>query len=579
MEAQWPRERMPGSHQPPISSRRPSSPTSSAVAAWMWPARSPRRGGRASTFVRTTDGPSPGDGVGVGDMCASLANTCTRRKLLYVIFCYNSVARLDAPGGEDSTPISPFALGARELSGDRVGSAPGDREHHVARLLSGLDVAVGLDDVVERVRPVDYRSECRISERGPDGCDVPASVQWQRESDPAPAPEPSRHRQAQVREAWTELGGHVVPAISEEALTSPERRLADSVEHEVEVGSGGGVVLRRVVDDPGRTKTSHEVEVLGGGYRRDDGAAGDEKLHGCRADRARRPVDQYLLAGPDVCTLDVGKGVVGTLGARRCFRLRNSVRDGADGGRHGHGEVLAVPAQATVVEAEDVVAGLDPTDRGPDHFYLAGERRSEYGTAGMPQPIHEPDRRSGGRAADAAVGAVDGRGDDPYQQLVLARRRRLHRLDRHDIGTAVRPTHGSSHGRTVARASATRGVGFRPRCPCAAYSSGVCGAGGSVMATTAPQGVPRLGATGREACARRPPARALGDRATSWSGQLAGGQPLLGLVHGPPVSRFPVHQVSVAARAYRPRGGGMAGARQLDQGPTPPTLSGVMRST
>src|SRR5919106_2126286 len=81
---------MPGSHQPPISSRRPSSSTSSAVAAWMWPASSPSRADRSSTSVRTTDGPSLG--VGVADMCASLANTCTQHKLLYLIFCCSSVA-------------------------------------------------------------------------------------------------------------------------------------------------------------------------------------------------------------------------------------------------------------------------------------------------------------------------------------------------------------------------------------------------------------------------------------------------------------------------------------------------------
>src|SRR5919106_1031878 len=93
MEAQWPRERMPGSHQPPISARRPSSPTSSAVAAWMWPASSPSRVVRSSTSVRITEGPSPEGWVGAEDMRTTLANTCTLHKHLFVIFRCNSVAK------------------------------------------------------------------------------------------------------------------------------------------------------------------------------------------------------------------------------------------------------------------------------------------------------------------------------------------------------------------------------------------------------------------------------------------------------------------------------------------------------
>src|SRR5918996_1606268 len=100
---------MPGSHQPPISSRRPSSSTSSAVAAWMCPASSPSRAVSSSTSVRTTDGPSPGDWVGAGDMRTTLANTCTLHKHLFVIFHYSSVAEPATSSGHRRARAAPVA--------------------------------------------------------------------------------------------------------------------------------------------------------------------------------------------------------------------------------------------------------------------------------------------------------------------------------------------------------------------------------------------------------------------------------------------------------------------------------------
>jgi hypothetical protein len=101
---------------------------------------------------------------------------------------------------------------------------------------------------------------------------------------------------------------------------------------------------------------------------------------------------------------------------------------------------------------------------------------------------------------------------------------------------------------------------------------------GSVTATTAAQGDPRLGATGREAGPRYFRARAPDDRARR--GRPARwGQPLPGREHGPLIGRFP-GRPGQWRHAHTALGvGDGAGARQLDQGPTPLKLSGVMRST
>src|SRR5688572_3613591 len=80
----------------------------------------------------------------------------------------------------------------------RAGSVRGDLDDGGADLLAALDVAVGLDDVVEGVRAVEDGSERPAVEPLPEVLEHLGRLHREGEDDPAPTPDPRDERERDV---------------------------------------------------------------------------------------------------------------------------------------------------------------------------------------------------------------------------------------------------------------------------------------------------------------------------------------------------------------------------------------------
>ena len=81
----------------------------------------------------------------------------------------------------------------------------------------------------------------------------------------------------------------------------PCRTRRRTIGHLVEVGDG-------VVDDPFGPELHHQVSVGAAAHPGDAGAEAMGELHGVRADRTGRAVDEHTITGPDPCLAEKVQG-------------------------------------------------------------------------------------------------------------------------------------------------------------------------------------------------------------------------------------------------------------------------------
>src|SRR5664280_3622304 len=264
------------------------------------------------------------------------------------------------------------------------------RRHHsdddVADLLPGLDIPVGLDDLLERVAPVDQGAE-------PPGRDAFAQVlddllvlDRRREHDPPTTGQPRHHRQDGVLGPRSEVGRQVQAARLQQRAAPSDRALPDRVEDDVVLV----VVLREfhrvAVDDPVGPQPAHELDVrrpAHGGYPR---AEVREQLDGGAADRARRAVDEHILAAADAGLPDDGQRVVRTLGARGDVLEGQTAGDCRDRPVLRDRQELGMRAEPRAV-AEHPVSGGEPGHPRADGLDDPRELVAEIVARGRTSPV------------------------------------------------------------------------------------------------------------------------------------------------------------------------------------------------
>ncbi len=158
----------------------------------------------------------------------------------------------------------------------RVISLSLDADHDVADLLPGLDIPVGLDDLLELVPPVDDGLELPGLDDSLDVGQPTRVAPREGEHDLLAAEQRGDERQHRVLGQGAEVGREVDPARLQLSLAAPERALADRIEDHVVGLLVRGEVLGRVVDDPVGTQAPDQRPVLGVADR---GHLGTETLH------------------------------------------------------------------------------------------------------------------------------------------------------------------------------------------------------------------------------------------------------------------------------------------------------------
>ena len=160
----------------------------------------------------------------------------------------------------------------------------GNADHDVADLLACLDVAVGLDDLVQWIASVDDRLERSGLEQSLDVLHQLLVVLGNREQDLLAAEQRCDERQERILGERPELRREVDPVSLQQSPAAPERALADRVEDDVVALLVPCEVVGRVVDDPVGAQTFDQRQVLGGADRGHVRAEALQELDRRRAD-------------------------------------------------------------------------------------------------------------------------------------------------------------------------------------------------------------------------------------------------------------------------------------------------------
>ena len=129
-----------------------------------------------------------------------------------------------------STTFTPSA----HPSGGRVLLSGCDRDHDVADLLPRLDIPVRLDDLLERIRPVDDGLEgSGLQQPREESQLLLAEPGWDRHRGRLAAEKRCEQRKERVLGQRAEVRGRLDPSRFEQSLALPERALADRVQDDV----------------------------------------------------------------------------------------------------------------------------------------------------------------------------------------------------------------------------------------------------------------------------------------------------------------------------------------------------------
>src|SRR3990172_9560954 len=149
-----------------------------------------------------------------------------------------------------------------------------DCQDDVSCLLPRLDIAVRLDHLLQRVAPVDDRSELPRLDELLEEEDVILVASSDRHLHPLVADPPGREQHDdRLEHERPQVSGDIDPASLQRASSPEERILADGVDDRVVGLAVLREILLEVVDDLVGAERSHELDVLGVAHRRDVGAA------------------------------------------------------------------------------------------------------------------------------------------------------------------------------------------------------------------------------------------------------------------------------------------------------------------
>ena len=151
----------------------------------------------------------------------------------------------------------PRAVGAR--LGTSSSLARSDAEHDVAGLLAGLDVASRLDDLVERVGPVDHGPVLPRFHELLDEQEVLLAIAADPERRPSAPDEAGDESEERDVVQEPEIHRDVDPAGPQGAATAAKRVLADRVEDHVVRLAARREVLGEAVDDVARAERPHDA--------------------------------------------------------------------------------------------------------------------------------------------------------------------------------------------------------------------------------------------------------------------------------------------------------------------------------
>ena len=178
-----------------------------------------------------------------------------------------------------------------------------DLDDDVAELLAGLDVLECLDDLVERVCPVDHRREVAVGEPVPEKLDVILGAGGIGKST-RPGADELAERAGERDSGFWPFGPSSVdmytPPGTNSRLQAANELFADGVEHDVEPLVVGGEVAALMVDHAIRAERRHDADHPAGARRHDVGTEVPAQLDGGRADRARCAVDEQACSASEL---------------------------------------------------------------------------------------------------------------------------------------------------------------------------------------------------------------------------------------------------------------------------------------
>ena len=121
-------------------------------------------------------------------------------------------------------------------------------DHHIAGLLPGFDISIGLDNPVQWVCPVDHGFEFALLGKGLDHVDILWSNGWQREQDLFTLEHRGDQRQPDIRPMFTQFSRNIDADWCQKRFADPERAFPDCIKNEIKSILCFSVILGDIIN-------------------------------------------------------------------------------------------------------------------------------------------------------------------------------------------------------------------------------------------------------------------------------------------------------------------------------------------